>query len=479
MPHSAENENPEETAMAGARVFMQADGAQSPREYGADSWADEGDDRLVGDDDIEYDADGADDGYADGFDEDENDDGDDDGDYADYADDEDDEDGDDEDDDEDEDGVEPILSLIRSHLGDDGRLPRGFSLISFAPGYEDIKDDLTDLAKFRSEYIDDDNADDDDTDLIPVQYTDGFTDGMEIYSTGLNDPTERQVAAIRDLMYAIKRSDIETAGYLLDDLADSLPAIEAEDAMLEAIEDEADDEVFLENLLRMGVTLVIRGTDPYTVKYGIVMLEGFDLPEPVKEVLRTLGRCDEFTLFVVAAMHRWTHANDEIFELARHVEGWGRIHCVDALQPQDDEQRMWLLHEGWRNTVVAAYSVVPCFEKSGAAQLLADGNLTDDEFADIADMLTVLIDEDGVVSAGISAFDDADRIVEDFLEVAARRSQEVGLTDAEQEAVDYAEQYQEDAQSDEYGDWADDDGSDFDDEGDEDDAADDGGGVNR
>lgn len=475
MSHSAEDDDPEGFAITGERAVRDGGGEGIPaHDYVAEPLADDGDDRLVGDDDIEFDSDDAED---DGFDDDcdgADFDGDDFGGDAfdDDADDFDD-DGDDEDDEDDEDGPEPILSIIASHIGDDGMLPRGFSLISFAPGYEDITDGLNDLARSQSAYIDDedDEGEGDRAYLASSQYADGFADGMELYGAGVEDPTPEQVVAIHGLIHAIKDNDEGTAIDLLNDLVDSLPAIEAEETMIQAISDEADDQRFLSNLLRVGVTLVARGADPFTVKYGLIMIEKFDLPDPVKDMLRILGRCDEFTLFVVTAMEGFPDANDEIFDLATHVEGWGRIHCVDALDPETDEQRAWLLHEGWHNTTGAVYSVVPCFEKGGAAQLLADGDLTDEEFADIARMLTVLIEQDDAGAPGIFAFDDADTIVEDFLTVAARRSQEGRLTDAEQTAVDYAEQFQENEESGEYDDW-DDDVDDADDADDGDDAED-------
>lgn len=429
MSHSAEDDDPEGFAITGERAALDGGGEGIPaHDYVAGPLAGDGDDRLVGDDDIEFDSDDAeDDGFDDDFDT-ASFDGDD---FNDDAFD------DDEDDEDDEDGPEPILSIIASHIGDDGMLPRGFSLISFAPGYEDITDGLNDLARSQSAYIDDegDEGEGDGAYLASSQYADGFADGMELYGAGVEDPTPEQVVAIHGLIHAIKDNDEGTAIDLLNDLVDSLPAIEAEETMIQAISDEADDQRFLSNLLRVGVTLVARGADPFTVKYGLIMIEKFGLPDPVKDMLRILGRCDEFTLFVVTAMEGFPDANDEIFDLATHVEGWGRIHCVDALEPETDEQRAWLLHEGWHNTTGAVYSVVPCFEKGGAAQLLADGDLTDEEFADIARMLTVLIEQDDAGAPGIFALEDADTIVEDFLAVAARRSQEGRLTDDEQTAV--------------------------------------------
>lgn len=520
MPHSAENEYPEdsmtrEQAMTGenreeidkedtqdleataaeetvgdrdadAAGEYEAEGVADAEDYEPESLPDDlpddGDDRLGIDDDIEYDDDDSDpDDADDAFDDDDDDDADDDDadedfdndseedvrdipltrfdfDFGDdFGDEDDDEDGDA--DDDDYENSDSLAVLIASHMGKDGMLPRDFSLVKFAPGYDDIKDDLADLSKFERDV----HADGDD-DLLPLQYSDGFTDGMEIYGTGIGKPTKEQVAAIHEMVRAIQRDD-DSFGDLLDDLADTLPAIEAEEELNRAIGELSDDDEFLDRIMHLGVALVCNAADPFLVKYGLVMLEGFDLPEDIKEILRMMGRCDEFTLFVITCMHRWEESNEEIYYLAQHVEGWGRIHCVADLQPADYEQREWLLSEGWRNTVAASLSALDCFVKGAAPQLLEDANLGDDElseeeFADIADLLTVLIDEDGIIAPGISALEDAEDIVMDFLQVAAQREEDGELTENEQEAVDLAEQYLDDVRNGAFDDDDDDTGDD-------------------
>ena len=161
MSHSAEDDDPEGFAITVERAARDGGGEGIPaHDYVAGPLADDGDDRLVGDDDIEFDSDDAeDDGFDDDFD------------TAIFDGDDFDDDGDDEDD---EDDPEPILSIIASHIGDDGMLPRGFSLISFAPGYEDITDGLNDLARSQSAYIDDedDEGEGDRAYLASSQYAD-------------------------------------------------------------------------------------------------------------------------------------------------------------------------------------------------------------------------------------------------------------------------------------------------------------------
>ena len=88
------------------------------------------------------------------------------------------------------------------------------------------------------------------------------------------------------------------------------------------------------------------------MKFGLALLELFDLngKEPVKTAVRELACSDEFTIFALFLMRSWDEPDREIFQAAKKVRGWGRIHAVERLDPVDEEMERWLLAEGWDNT---------------------------------------------------------------------------------------------------------------------------------
>lgn len=92
------------------------------------------------------------------------------------------------------------------------------------------------------------------------------------------------------------------------------------------------------------------------VKLGIALLGLGHSPED-REVLRILGRHEEFTLYVAVALANMTaHPDRELHELARSVDGWGRIHVVERLRGTDDpEISEWIFREGFRNGVMDEY----------------------------------------------------------------------------------------------------------------------------
>jgi hypothetical protein len=67
-----------------------------------------------------------------------------------------------------------------------------------------------------------------------------------------------------------------------------------------------------------------------------------------------LGELEEFTLYaVVALLNTQPGRQRAVFDLARRVTGWGRIHAVERLKDCDDpDVKAWLLRDGFRNDVM-------------------------------------------------------------------------------------------------------------------------------
>jgi hypothetical protein len=92
------------------------------------------------------------------------------------------------------------------------------------------------------------------------------------------------------------------------------------------------------------------------VKFAIAML-GLFKEGGTSEVVRALGRHEEFTLFAVVAIAGQAENPDlELWELAKGVNGWGRIYCVERLAGTTNTAiKAWLLRAGFRNSVMDEY----------------------------------------------------------------------------------------------------------------------------
>ena len=170
-------------------------------------------------------------------------------------------------------------------------------------------------------------------------------------------------------------------------------------------------------LLQFGDYLVSYGISFLAVKLGLSLLAIFtEKIAFVKEVHLTLGAYEEFTWF--AARYLSSAAckggNEDLFRLAQHVYGWGRIHAVAYLEADTKEISDWLLYEGAENTILPQYSADLCLLKAGAAHRLREG-VTEEEFNAIGKLMQYALE--GGPCPGLSY---ANELVPAYLEAAKR-----------------------------------------------------------
>ena len=165
------------------------------------------------------------------------------------------------------------------------------------------------------------------------------------------------------------------------------------------------------------------------VKVGMELLSLFkDTDAENREIIRRLGQSDEFTFFSVLNMSEWENGNEEIFNLAKKVHGWGRIHTVDCLQPETEEIKDWLLMEGTKNSVCYTYSALCCWDKSEAQKLLF-GTITCDQFDALATLIGALLYEGPVT--GISSLENRNDILVQFL----KQAEHFGFTEEDYDVI--------------------------------------------
>ncbi len=99
------------------------------------------------------------------------------------------------------------------------------------------------------------------------------------------------------------------------------------------------------------------------VKFAITVLGCTDC-EKYKELLFTLGMHEEFTPYVLFALKNGTmRANNQIWQLAQTVHGWGKIAAVERLEATTPEIKQWLLTQGCRNSIMDEYLAHTCAVK--------------------------------------------------------------------------------------------------------------------
>ena len=253
-----------------------------------------------------------------------------------------------------------------------------------------------------------------------IVFADGARDGIMMYHMGIPQLTDEEHERMGNALKAAADRQYEEAEKWI------VPLLEKNRA-LGMIDD-------LQNWI-MANNTILSPKDMYAfamrevkesghtelVKLGLSILELFetDSLENLKRIVRTIGLSDEFTLFAVFVMSKWNNADREIFELAKRVHGWGRIHAIERFAAREEEMKAWLLTEGVHNSVMPAYSALTCWEKSEAEQILFRGP-SRQEYAGIRDILSALLDEGPV--PGISALENREEILLAFLKCAEEMS---------------------------------------------------------
>lgn len=137
-------------------------------------------------------------------------------------------------------------------------------------------------------------------------------------------------------------------------------ALECVDPLIERVLDTGD--LDPERLEALALWLATLAPDREPVKIAIALL-GLVPGSDHIELLMTLGRHEELTLYAAVALGNAAGEDAErhLFELARAVDGWGRIQIVERLAETDDpEIKAWMLRDGYRNDVMFEYLAYTC-----------------------------------------------------------------------------------------------------------------------
>jgi len=252
-------------------------------------------------------------------------------------------------------------------------------------------------------------------------FADGAPDGITLYHFG---QTEMDADGRKQMIRALNAAnrDEHEAERLFAKLAEKYTAVGIVDAFQKYIMNNRS-RLRADALCSTAFYMITTSANAECVKYGLEILELMsNLDETDKTMIRTLGLCDEFSAQAVWIFSRLEGGNDEIFNLAKNLSGWGRIHAVAALKPETPEIRRWLLFEGIDNYVLPQYSALAVWVKAGVGEMLK-GEISDEEFHAVSRILYALVDEGP--AEGISDLGDPGGTVREYLEIAETKELDV------------------------------------------------------
>jgi len=151
------------------------------------------------------------------------------------------------------------------------------------------------------------------------------------------------------------------------------------------------------------------------VKFGVAILGLCQNKKPIEDV-KILGLHDEFTVFSTIALASLSdNLVNDLWQLAQHVDGWGKIQLVDRLAEMDlpEAIRDWLVLEGYKNSIMYEYLALTCAINGNLNQKLSKESIDQNLFNSAGEIIVALI-EDGP-SEGMSGYKEAEETLQSYI----------------------------------------------------------------
>ena len=244
-----------------------------------------------------------------------------------------------------------------------------------------------------------------------LKYIDGAKDGIGVYHMGAAEITQKDIEEINTVITLANTGDYDQADSVLEKLCERIRVISFIDELQDCIlarKDEIEDKFYIYSL-----HLMTQSANIECVKAGMMIQELFGQSEEVKGMVRTLGLSDEFTLYSVFIMRNWENGNTEIMNIAKSVNGWGKVHAVHYIEPETEEIKYWLLTGAVSNDVMPAYSGWDCYKKADVEAILKKDGLNYEELEGVLSIVDAMLDEVPVL--GISNVENPKEILLEVL----------------------------------------------------------------
>ena len=267
-----------------------------------------------------------------------------------------------------------------------------------------------------------------------VPWADGAMDGVYIYHTVGN---EEDIEPLKNIVFQISEGKFEEAQNNLENL--DFFMISRRDPLLNWIIKEQK-QINIDNLCEFTISQLSTSKNIEVIKFCLCVLEIINLEteKDTIEKVKILALSDEFTLYCLNILKNLENSNEEIFEIAKKVKGWGRIYSVKYLKVTNDEIKEWLLEEGYLNYINPAYTAYTCAKKINLIEILNEEQISSKKFNDISYLMNALLDEEAIT--GISALENRELLIEKYLEKAKTLSS----TEEAYEVVRLIKEYVED-----------------------------------
>jgi hypothetical protein len=170
--------------------------------------------------------------------------------------------------------------------------------------------------------------------------------------------------------------------------------------------------------------LAFESPDRGPVKFGIALLGLIRDKNDIDKIVM-LGKHEEFTLFsVVAITNTLENPETTLWELAKYVDGWGRIHIVERLaETQNPKIKKWLIREGYKNNIMYEYLAYTCAVAGDLKGELSKSEIDDDLLNASGDIIEALLN--GGPAEDIDDYEDGAEMIRLYVKYIYNRAEKL------------------------------------------------------
>ncbi|MES2387492.1 MAG: hypothetical protein V4543_05790 [Bacteroidota bacterium] len=162
--------------------------------------------------------------------------------------------------------------------------------------------------------------------------------------------------------------------------------------------------------------LAFKSAHRNAVKFGMAVL-GRSGNRKALDGIKILGLHEEFTVFATLAIISLSNdVVNDLWELAKKTDGWGKIQLVDRLAKMEinEEIKDWLIYEGYKNNIMYDYLAYTCAVQGELSKKLRADTINPALFQSAVEIIECLIPINGPAE-DISDLADAAYMLERFL----------------------------------------------------------------
>lgn len=251
-----------------------------------------------------------------------------------------------------------------------------------------------------------------------IRWAAGALDGVFGHHGGSAEETSKKVREISKSFKDLTEKSSDKNAARVYELLTQDNALSLVDPLLEALASET--KLDHERLQTIALWIAMEAPDREAVKFALAIL-GLYRGSENREVIMTLGKHEEFTLYAVVALQN-TQEDPEnaLWQLAQHVRGWGRIHIIERLAGTNDEYiKRWLLREGYQNEIMYEYTALVCAQTGELNRALLEPKVDVELLEGAGQILSALID--GGPAEGIESYEESASATQNYLEHLEKR----------------------------------------------------------